>query len=315
MGKNHFRVLSSNSEVRVAHLADPLVDSSMKELEGIDCHQDYKSIPCDQIDGAVIAAPTELHHEIGKHFLGQGVSLLLEKPVASTESQANELYELAREKKASLCVGHVERSNPAVKKLKEVLKSGFVGKALHFSFTRVGGYPQNVKEGNNVLLDLAVHDLDVLNFLHGEFSFKASVCHNSVIKDIPDTAEILLTSPHGCSATIHTNWITPTKIRKLRVTGTKGVCTVDYMLQSCELLGGNLLNQTPKADFTYQELQMHYRSPDKIEFGVAKEEPLKNQLKEWIKALKGQDHSLCSAVEAAYAVKLAEKAIQKRSSF
>jgi UDP-N-acetylglucosamine 3-dehydrogenase len=311
MGKNHFRVINESPEADIIGIVDPFLKAdSIKGLQ-IPVYSKLSEVKENSFDAAVIASSTETHFDVAKTLLEMGKSLLVEKPLASTYKQSLELASLAEQKKSLLVVGHVERSNPAVKKVKEVLENGWLGNPIHFSFTRVGGYPQNVKSGNNVLLDLAVHDMDVLHYLSGEFQVKASICHHSIQNEIPDTAEILLSSPKGPSASIHVNWITPTKIRTLRVTGTKGVCFVDYMLQTCTLLGGNLLQKAPQKNFDYKDLQLHYRNSDKIEFGVAQEEPLKVQLKEFIKALKGEKHALCTAREAAEVVRLAEDAIKQ----
>lgn len=309
MGKNHYRVLKSNPSFEVVAVVDPNKDS----LSGLENPPEYfpthKELKNLKLDAAIIASATETHFEIAKELLEMGIPLLVEKPLANSPSKANALASYAKEKNILVGVGHVERANPAVRKLKEVIEKGWLGKPIHYNFTRVGGYPNNVNKGNNVLLDLAVHDLDILNYLEGKFEVKASVCHRTIQSDIPDTAEILLSKEKGSSANIHVNWITPTKIRTLRVTGTKGVCFVDYMLQTCVLWGGNLLDLTLSKDFDYKDLQTHYRNSDKIEFGVAQEEPLKVQLREFEKALRGEKNSLCLAHEGAVVVDLAEKAL------
>jgi len=308
MGKNHYRVLQSNSDFEIVAIVDANKDAIAGHKDLPPFYTDYKALSDVTFDAAVIAAPTEHHFDITKFLLDLGKPTLVEKPLAHTPEKARELAAYAEEKNVLLAVGHVERANPAVRKLKEVIERGWLGDPIHYNFTRVGGYPSNVKKGNNVLLDLAVHDLDILNFLEGEFQVKASVCHKSIQADIPDTAEILLFKEGGSSANIHVNWITPTKIRTLRVTGTKGVCFVDYMLQTCVLWGGNLLNGNPGREFDYKDLQTHYRNSDKIEFGVAQEEPLKVQLKEFYKALQGEEHALCLAPQGANVVELAQKA-------
>src|SRR5690606_5383563 len=117
---------------------------------GIDC------------EAVVIAAPTESHFDLARQAILEKKHVLLEKPLASTVAQAEELARLAKISELHCVVGQVERCNPAVKKLEEIIAGGWLGTPIHFSFTRVGGYPQTVKNGNNVLLDLAIHDLDIL---------------------------------------------------------------------------------------------------------------------------------------------------------
>lgn len=310
MGKNHYRVLSESSEFEIVAVVEPNKELHNLVPKDLPLFENISSLNDSSYDIAIVAAPTEHHFEIGKFFIQKKKALFMEKPLASTYEQALELARLSKENHSFVAVGHVERANPAVRKIREVIKNGWLGVPIHYNFTRVGGYPANVKKGNNVLLDLAIHDLDILTYLEGGFKVKASVCHHSIQADIPDTAEILLSKEGGASANIHVNWITPTKIRTLRVTGTKGVCFVDYMLQTCVLWGGSLLDVAFADEFDYKDLQKHYRNSDKIEFGVGSEEPLKVQLRELDKALRGKKHALCLADEGVNVVKLAEEALQ-----
>lgn len=308
MGSNHLRVLSAEKNLQITGVVEPFLKHDLPA--GVKLYSSISHVDPNSFDAALIATPTETHFEVAKQLIELKKDLLVEKPLASTPEQACELIDRAKAAGIKLFVGHVERSNPAVRRLKEIIAKGWIGKAIHCSFTRVGGYPQNVKSGNNVLLDLAVHDLDVFQYLFGSFHVKSSIIHSTIIPGTADTAEILLKGKSGISANIHVNWITPTKIRSVRVTGTKGVVLVDYMLQTCTLHGGDLLNSPSTEKFDYNDLQEHYKNLDKIEFGVHREEPLKVQLREWLKALQNKDSSLCTAEEASNTVVEAQRAFE-----
>ncbi len=308
MGSNHLRVLSAEKNLQIAGVVEPFLKPDLPV--GVKLYTSISQVDPNSFDAALIATPTETHFEVAKQLIELKKDLLVEKPLASTPKQASELIDRAKAAGIKLFVGHVERSNPAVRRLKEIIAKGWIGKAIHCSFTRVGGYPQNVKSGNNVLLDLAVHDLDVFQYLFGSFHVKSSIIHSTIVPGTADTAEILLKGNSGISANIHVNWITPTKIRSVRVTGTKGVVLVDYMLQTCTLHGGDLLNSPSTEKFDYNDLQEHYKNLDKIEFGVHREEPLKVQLREWLKALQNKDSSLCTAEEASNTVVEAQRAFE-----
>ena len=313
MGRNHYRVLMDNPRVELVAIVDPLVNqptvraSIPEHVKTLDSLDDLLTL---NFDGFVVATPTETHFEVVKRILFFKKPILVEKPICSSESEGEELMKLARDNNVLLGVGHVERHNPAIKKLKEVVDSGIIGTPIHCSVTRVGGYPDNVQQGNNVLLDLAVHDLDVLQMIFGKFEFQSSVVHSTVKEGIYDTAQIVGMCESGVSADIHVNWITPTKIRAIRLTGTHGVCFVDYMLQTCSLMGGNLLKHRPDTYFSYKDLIDMYRGSDKIEFGVTRQEPLRVQLDQYLNALEGQPHSLCSAADASRVVRLAEQSLR-----
>jgi UDP-N-acetylglucosamine 3-dehydrogenase len=145
----------------------------------------------------------------------------------------------------------------------------------------------------------------------GPFEYQSSFVHSTVKEGIFDTAQIMGVCSGRVSADIHVNWITPTKIRAIRLTGTHGVCFVDYMLQTCSLMGGNLLKHRPDVHFSYNELIEMYRGSDKIEFGVTRQEPLRVQLEQFLKGLDGKPHSLCLAPEASRIVALAEQSLDE----
>jgi len=310
MGKNHLRVLRETPGFDLVGVVDATapVPADIGSIPFVRSIKDLATVP---FDAAVIATPTATHYELALELIAMGKHLLVEKPIASTFTQGREVLSAAKAKGTKLVVGHVERFNPAVRKLREVIKEGFLGTPIHFAFTRIGGYPDTVLSGNNVILDLAVHDIDVLRSLVGPLRLEHSMCHVTWREGVFDTAEIFLASGTGASATVHVNWITPTKIRSIRVTGTRGVCFVDYMLQTCELFGGSLLKVSEPPNTGFAALQELYRTTDRIQFGVRKEEPLRAQLSQFRSFLTDGDvGELCTGSDALAAVLLAERAVQ-----
>lgn len=315
MGRNHFRVLSNNPNFNVIAIIDPLAKAELLDL-GFririfpDLIEFYNTIQDVEWDCAVVAAPTELHFSILNSLLEKNKPVLIEKPLAATPEQGRELVERIKKLNARVAVGHLERFNPVVQKLKALLESNWLGDPIHFSSTRIGGYPNQVNPDNNVLLDLATHDLDVLNFLVGPMTMHSSICHSTLKEKILDTAEILLVNSRNISAALHVNWITPTKIRTLRLTGTQGVCFVDYILQTISLFSDNVLKKTLKINFDFESLLEAYKATDKVEFGIEKKEPLKIQLEEFFKFVSGFPSNICTVKDALYAVEMAHEAIK-----
>src|SRR5690606_16122936 len=117
--------------------------------------------------------------------------------------------------------------------LHDIVKTGVLGKIVHADATRAGRFPGQVKPGNHVILDLAVHELDVLRLIFGPLMILHSFCHATTLPGIFDTAEIMAATPEGMSAAVHVNWLTPQRIRQLRLTGTEGVVELDYIGQGC----------------------------------------------------------------------------------
>lgn len=316
MGRNHLRVLAEDPGFEVVGVVDPdFPDESIKLPSGpeVPVMRSVDNLigkdggpPC---DCAVVASPTGTHHAVASRLVGMGVAVLVEKPIVHESTAGESLISKARAAGVVLAVGHVERFNPAVIKLRQVLDAGYLGTPIHFSFTRVGGYPSEIAEGNNVLLDLAVHDLDLLELLHGSFKVSASICHSTLRPGVLDTAEILLAHSAGASASVHVNWVTPTKVRSVRVTGTRGVVFVDYILQTVRLIGGKLLNASRAHRTSFDQIVEDYRNCDQIEFGVQKEEPLKLEIRAFWEALCGRPSNICTGEEGVRAVRLAESAI------
>lgn len=309
MGRNHLRIVGESADFELAGVVDV---GTAARPQGVPFHDDLKALRSIDFDAAIVATPTATHRDVVLELLAMKKHVLVEKPIASSFEQGREVLDAAASAGVRVAVGHVERFNPAVRKLREVIKGGWLGEPIHFSFTRVGGYPETILEGNNVLLDLAVHDIDAFRSLVGAVRVEASLAHSSWRPGVLDTAEIVLDSAAGPTASVHVNWVTPTKIRTVRVTGTRGVCFVDYILQSCELYGGNLTRRVEPAHVSdFSSVQEHYKTTDKVVFGVTKEEPLRVQLQQFAAYLRSGDAGeLCLGEDALAAVLVAERAMQ-----
>ncbi len=282
MGCRWRRVILANERWNLVATVDPLAPEAS-----------HTSLTSRAFDAAIVATPTPTHYDVVRDLLRSRFPVLVEKPLADTEERCRALVALTAPHSTLLAVGHVERFNPAVRVLAKVLREERIGKPIHISCTRVGGYPASVTPGNNVSLDLAVHDLDILRTLIGPLSVVASVCHATVRPDVCDTAEILLRADAGPSASVHTNWISPCKLRTIRVTGTAGVAFVDLIAQSVELVVG----------------QEHTLLP------VPRNEPLAAELDAFADAIDGRPFApLCLGDDAAEAVALAERALHISAS-
>jgi UDP-N-acetylglucosamine 3-dehydrogenase len=312
MGRNHVRIVSESPDFELAAVVDTGEVTPQTNAPFLHDIRELRSL---SFDAAIVATPTATHRDVVLELIGMKKHVLVEKPIASSYAQGLDVLEAARKAGVKIAVGHVERFNPVVRKLREVIQGGWLGDPIHFSFTRVGGYPETILEGNNVLLDLAVHDIDAFRSLVGQVRVEASMAHSSFRPGVLDTAEIVLESAAGPTASVHVNWVTPTKIRTLRVTGTRGVCFMDYILQSCELHGGNLTKRIePLGPESLASIQEHYRTTDRVTFGVTKDEPLRIQLRQFASFLRDDDAGeLCLGEDALAAVLVAERAMHAAS--
>jgi UDP-N-acetylglucosamine 3-dehydrogenase len=235
MGSNHIRVLSEFDEekVRLVGVADTVEASVTRVINRfhVPGFADYREmIETTHPDLLVIVTPTNLHHEVAAFAIGAGCNTLVEKPIASTIEEAEDMVRLAEERHVILAVGHVERFNPAVQTLKQNLDQ--LGKLFHLHARRIGPYPPRIRDVG-VILDLATHDLDAMLYLT-----------NAAIEHVyAETQQVVLQQPHedlllgllrfdsGVIGMLDVNWLTPTKVRELHVTGERGLFMVNYLTQ------------------------------------------------------------------------------------
>jgi len=307
MGRNHFRVLREDPRYQLVAVVDPVLD--VLPEAGIPLLRTVDEALARDWDLAVVAAPTELHYVLVKKILEHNRHVLVEKPAAGTMQEARELVQLASDRKLHLAVGNIERCNPVVGALRRLIQSGVLGRLVHLTGTRAGGFPRNVKPGNNVILDLAVHELDVFRMLLGPLQVLNSIGHSTQIQNIFDTAEILVAGSQGATGSVHVNWLTPQRLRSIRVTGTDAVCTVDYIAQSCEISGLNLRGRVAEVLPDLQWLPSN-GSLDHALLPVEKQETLKIQLEQLHRFLAGQEHYLATHEELVESVQLVEQAVE-----
>lgn len=315
MGRHHLRVLSEHPEFDLQTVVDPTVrelpNTVSAKLVG-----DVGALDLDGLDVIVIAAPTSSHLDVMRALERFKGHVLIEKPVCETVAEGlalREVFDTAR-----IRVGHVERFNPVVVKLRDVLQAGHLGHVVHVAFTRVGGFPRNIQTSGSVIVDLAVHDIDLFNWAFGTPSLVGAVTHAH--KPEPGhtpavhTADILLKNTSGVSASVHCSWITPTKMRGIRITGTNGSCFVDLIAQTCTVHTGGITSTTqlPGIDeITFGQFVAYSSVHDTINFGIVRTEPLVSQLNGFVQFLRGNPSPCATYDEAMLALRLAENAMRK----
>lgn len=307
MGKNHARVYTELEEAELVAVAD--VNKELEESAGksrCKFYADYrKMLEKEDIEALSIAVPTKLHRSIALECIEQGKDILIEKPIASTIEEAQEIVKAGERKKSIVMVGHVERFNPAVRKLKEMIKGKKFGKIISISARRVGIFPPQIKDAN-VILDLAVHDIDVFNYLlekkPGELYAKAG---KALVNHREDNASIFL-SYGNISCMLQVNWITPVKIRELAVTGTKRYAELNYILQELKVYE----SVYEKSYDSFGDFIFKFGKPNEIEVEFEKEEPLKAELKHFLGCVENRREPMVSGKDALSALYISLKAIE-----
>lgn len=303
MGKNHARSLHDMPEARLLAVADAnlAVAQGIAGQYGCEAFDDYRKVlALPGLQAVSVCVPTSMHTEVTMECLRQGKHVLLEKPIAPTIEEGRQLQEYAKAQGLQLMVGHIERFNPAVLKVKELLERGEIGRVVSIMARRVGVFPPQIKDAN-IAVDLAIHDLDVVNYLLGELpTMVYSDKRRNHIEHREDSVEFFLKYP-SASAYVQANWITPVKIRKLNITGTDGYIEMDYIGQKIKLFKSNyekIREEMAHIDGFFDYV-LKYMEPDVMEISVAKREPLKEEIRYFIRCiLQGIDVSNTFAIDA-----------------
>ena len=234
MGFNHLRVYSELDGVQVVGISDvsPERLETLKARFQVPTYSDYRKLIEEQKPDAVsITVPTSEHEQVASFTLRAGSHVLVEKPIASTVEEGQRLIDLAQEVDRKLMVGHIIRFNPAMQALKARLEAGELGKIFQIFCRRAGPFPARIRDVG-VVVDLAPHDVDIMRFLTGLDPLRVfAETEQRIHTDHEDMLFGLLRFPHGITAALEINWLTPTKIRETLVLGEKGMFRVDDLLQ------------------------------------------------------------------------------------
>jgi len=231
MGKNHIRIYSQlDCELVGVADTDPVRAKEIGEKYSVPFYEDYHQL-LGKVEAVSIAVPTTLHFNIAMDFLNSGAHCLVEKPVANSLYEAGEMIKAAKKNHVNLAVGHIERFNPAVVRLKQIIDEGILGKLLILSTRRVGPASPRIRDVG-VVIDSATHDIGIIRYLVGKepTSVFSRVGRFTHLKE--DHALILLDFEDETTACIEVNWFTPHKVRTLVATGSKGIAYLDYIEQS-----------------------------------------------------------------------------------
>ncbi len=232
LGGYHLQKYQQIPDCRIVGVVDAIEERARKaaELYGCAVVEDYRKL-AGMVDAVSIAVPTVAHHEVASVFLKAGVDVLLEKPIAATLAEADELIALADAKGLIFQIGFVERFNPAVAALHSVME-----KPLFIESHRLHPFFERGTDVD-VILDLMVHDLDIiLHFVRSPVETVDAV-GVSVLSEKVDIANARLTFASGCVANITASRVTAKTMQKIRFFGVEGYHAVDYGKRKLVSLG------------------------------------------------------------------------------
>ena len=295
MGSNHARVFADLPGVRLVGVADP--DGKQRDFvaDALGCpgFNDVETLLAGGVDAVTIAAPTHVHRELALACIGQGVHVLVEKPIAPSVEEGRAIIAAARHARVTLMVGHVERFNPTVEAIKEAIRDEDI---LSIAITRVGPFPPRMSNVG-VVIDLAVHDIDLIRWFTESEIAEVQPQLSNAVAEREDIALLQFRTASGVLAHINTNWLTPFKARNVTV-ATRN----KYVM-------GDLLTRQVSECFGFQpdgSYSMRHLS-------VGHAEPLRAELQAFVAAIRSGKDPAVTGEEGVASLAIAIRCLEGRA--
>lgn len=254
------------SRPRLQHLR-----SLYPEVEGF---QDYSELLGDNIDGIVIATPVKHHFELAKASLLAGKHTFIEKPMAASSAECEELIEIAERQGLTLMVDHTFLYSSAVEKINEIVKAGDIGEIRYINSRRLnlGLFQKDI----NVAWDLAPHDISIILHILGEAPTIVNCQGNAhVTPHIEDVTNMSLTFGDKRFATIQSSWLEPRKVREMTIVGTRRMIVYDDLKPREQIKVYDVRVDRPPHYDSFAEFQYSYHYGDSYIPYIQQSEPLK----------------------------------------
>lgn len=304
MGRNHVRVWQEMEGVELVASVDTNTQatSAMQRMYGTKSFKDCASMLQEvKPDLVSLAVPTGLHFETGMELLDAGIHLLIEKPIATTLEQAQQLCARADQKGVVLAVGHIERFNPVVTELRRRLSEGMLGRIYQMYAARLSPYPARITDAG-VLMDLASHDIDLMLHLAHQPPVRL---YGEMVQSINSTREDmfngLMRFGNGVQGVLNVNWMTPRKVRELTLTGARGMFY-------CNLLSQELFfyeNDTAPSQWDQLSVLRGVAEGNILGIRIHRKEPLRAELEDFASAVREGRSPLVSGREGTLTLEVA----------
>lgn len=321
-GPNLVRNFMENSTTDIMYVCDK-DESRLKTLRYKNKHvritTNYKDIlRDDNVDLLAISTPVSTHYKLAREALLAGKHVLIEKPMTSKVKEAEALIELADRQNLVIFVGHTYIYTGAVRKIKELIDSREIGDVYYFDSVRInlGIYQHDI----NVIWDLAPHDFSILDYLIEEEPISISaIGANCILGKIEDIAYITVKFQNDLIAHFHVNWISPVKIRRIVIGGSKKMIVFDDLDpdEKVKIYNKGVTLMGTSRDMIYKNL-IQYRIGDMYSPAVDRTEALKMEILHLVDCVKNKKKPLSDVHAGLRVVKLltaAQKSLKRGGSF
>ena len=284
-GPNLLRSAWETEGVRVRWACDrdvDALDAVVRRYPSVLVSQDLEPVLADPgVDAVVIATPVRTHFELARQALLAGKHVFVEKPLAESAEECQELIALAEARDLVLMPGHTFLYSPPVRKVKELLEAGEVGELFFGTFSRVNlGIHQS---DASVIRDLAPHDFSILLYWLGTPTFVRAIGRDSVDSGQLDVAFIDLGMPNGALVHVELSWLAPTKLRRTVLVGRdKMIVYEDTNQEQVRIYDRGVDVITPQS---FGEYQLSYRSGDVLTPRLEPAEPLRVEVADFVAAI------------------------------
>jgi len=293
LGNYHLQKYQKFENCEITAVADMITDRAQKAAGIYKCaaFSDYRAM-LDKVDAVSIAVLTSEHYKVAKDFLAAGVDVLIEKPICATLAQADELIGLAKKKNLILQVGFVERFNPAIMALENIIEKPMFIEAhrLHPFFER--GIDVDV------ILDLMIHDLDIMvKFVNSPVTGVEAV-GVAILSDKIDIANARISFASGCIANVTASRISAKTMQKIRFFGAEGYHAVDCQKREIVSLG-KIKNEAGQQQIVQNNIE------------VGSHDSLEEEIRSFVNAVVNRSRPLISGEDARKSLELAIDIIKK----
>lgn len=312
-GPNLVRNFNSLSDCEVKLLCDVNADrlAHLKTLyPQVETTSEFDHVVKNEdIDAVAIATPVHFHFEMAKKTLQAGKHTFVEKPMACSTKECEELIDSAQKKNLTLMVGHTFIYSPCVRKIKDIINHGDLGEIQYVSSRRLnlGLFQKDI----NVVWDLAPHDIAIILYILNEDPTGVN-CQGKahIAKEVEDVTNLTLTFVNGVIAIIQSSWLDPNKVREMTFVGKKKMLLYDDTepLEKIKIYDKRV-ETLPHYD-TFAEFQYAYHYGDMYSPYIKQEEPLKTECQHFLDCIKSGAKPESSGLEGLKVVQILEAATQ-----
>jgi predicted dehydrogenase len=302
MGRNHARVLSEMDGVELVAVCDAAGDSTSASTGGVPVEGDVAQLIEHGLDFAVVATPTEDHVESALPLAEAGVATLVEKPLAVDRAEGLRVVEAFESRGLVSAVGHVERCNAAVRELRSRILDDELGALYQVATYRQGPFPNRVRDVG-VIKDLATHDLDLTEWISGSpyVEVSARTAHRAG-RPNEDLVAVIGSLGDGIVVSHLVNWLTPTKERRIVVTGDRGCLVADTLTADLTFYA----NASVRSEWDAISKFRGVSEGDMIRYAIPKPEPLRVQLERFRDAVLGEKNVVMTMREGLRVLEVAD---------